>query len=97
MREEYTEYKGRKNHNNKKNTSYIKKLIRQTIFSIVIFTMVISPEILGMEFGNKIKSVAKSALFYTIDTKIVTEAFKNIYPRKGEHKNDKENTSAKNI
>ncbi len=100
MRGEYSEYKGRQNRNPKKihkNTGYLKKLFRQTIISIIIFSAVISPELLGLELGKNIKSLTKSALFYTIDTSIVSQVFKNIYPYKGETNNAKETKSAKDI
>ena len=100
MREEYSEYKGRQNRRHKKSaksTGYLKKLLRQTIFSVIIFSVVISPEILGLSFGKNIKEITKSALLYTIDAEIVSQAFKNIYPHKGEEDNAKETTSAKDI
>ncbi len=100
MREEYSEYKGRQKRKPpkaKKNAGYLKKLLRQTVFSVIIFSVVISPELMGFNFGKNIKEIAKSALFYTIDTDIVTEVFKNIYPRKGDSSNDKETEVAKDI
>ncbi len=100
MREEYSEYKGRRNrkpNTEKKNTTYLKKLLRQTVFSVIIFSVIISPELLGFDFGKNIKSVTKSALFYTINTTVITEAFKNIYPHKGEQNDAKKTNSAKNI
>ena len=100
MREEYTEYKGRRDHrtrNTKKNTGYLKKLLRQTVFSSIIFTIVISPELLGVSFGKNIRAITKSALFYTIDTQFVTDVFKNFQPHKGEQNNAKETTARKDI
>ncbi len=100
MREEYTEYNGRRSHKHnthKKNTGYLKKLLRQTLFSIIILSVVISPELLGLEIGKNIKDITKSALLYTIDTEFITEAFKNIYPYKGEIKNAEEPTPKQDI
>ena len=100
MREEYSEYKGRQNRKPKKSakiTEYLKKLLKQTIFSLIIFSAVISPEHLGLSIGKNIKEITKSALFYTVDTEIVSQAFKNIYPHKGEENNAKETTFSKDI
>ncbi len=100
MREEYTEYKGRrgrKTGNLIKKTGYLKKLLYQTFISVIIFSTVIFPEALGLEFGKNIKEITKSALFYTIDTSKVTQVFKNIYTAKGESSNAEKDTTAKDI
>ena len=99
MREEYTEYKGRRNRKSskiQKQSGYFKKLLKQTIVSILIFSAVVSPEFLGLDFGQAIRAIAKSALLYTIDTSAMTDVFKNIYQSKGET-NEKEASTKRNI
>ncbi len=100
MREKYSEYRGRQNRRPQKapkNKGYLRKFLRQTVFSVIIFSAVISPESMGLNFGKDIKSITKSALFYTINTDALTEVFKNLQPRKGESTNDKETETAKDI
>ncbi len=100
MHDEYSQYQGRRSRrsdNSKKNPHFPKKLLKQTLFSILIFSAIISPELLGMKFGKKVKTITKSALFYTIDTEIITNTFKSIYPSKGEDTDGTKDTVSKDI
>ncbi len=103
MREEYREYKtGRavRKNANKKSFGYLKKLFRQTVFSIIIFSVIVSPEFFGISSGKYIKSIAKEALLYTIDTSGISKLFKDFYSNsihKGEKTNEEINADSKNI
>ncbi|MBR5155017.1 MAG: hypothetical protein IKW62_00855 [Clostridia bacterium] len=103
MSEEYREYKSRRTtrkNTKKRGLGYSKKLFKQTVFSIIIFTTVISPELLGIDSGKYIKDITKAALLYTIDTSSISKIFKDIYSNsiyKGEEKNENTQTTSKNL
>ncbi len=103
MSKEYREYTSRRathKSTNKKGFGYFKKLIRQAIVSAIIFSVVITPELMGIEMGKYIKNLTKSALLYTVDTNGINKFFKDIYLdsiHKGDEKNEKTETTSKNI
>ncbi len=103
MSEEYREYRSRRTPRKspaKKSFSYLKKLLRQTIFSVIIFSVVISPELLGINSGRHIKAFTKSALLYTVDISNVSNFFKDIYrnsTHKGEEINEESEAVSKNL
>lgn len=87
MSNEYREYKGRKKRHSKgpsKKRTYLKKLGFQAIISSLILLFVFSPGLLGNKISAKVKSTAKSALSYKIDTeniyRIVAKALEKIAP-----------------
>ena len=75
---------------NKHSHSYAKKLVRQFVFSTILFVMLCPPNAIGSELSAKIRAVSKSALTYKVNTESLTSTIKQFFPKATE--NPKEET-----
>jgi hypothetical protein len=108
MPEEYREYRNRRRPNQKSHSKppkhgYIKKLLKQALLSLLILGTILAPNLLGPGVSAKVKSIAKSALSYTVDTSKITKALESLlkipanHTDQGEPQNDETKNPEKNI
>ena len=89
MPDEYREYQSRRTPQpNKphKKKSFLKRFLLQCLASLLIFSIIFVPGILGTSISNSIKNAARSALGYTVNIDHISHFLEKLldkFPQKG--------------
>jgi hypothetical protein len=102
MAEKFQEYHGRshkKIHHKKGKNPYIKKLLLQSVFSLLILSLIASLKYFNSDFSTKAKAITKSAFSYDLNKTDLSRLIEKYFSIKGELTNEEitETLESKNL